>query len=277
MTHALSARVATTLDKVKSGKISVFDLEAAALIPLPTGLSSQELYSLVCFVRHERRQKWVGFIVETRLSGQGADLAQLGAFAHPEEIPQSGEVPGEEGWRYFFHGRGCCFTHADGTSIDVDFADDGTALDIDPYFFTSYLQSIPDVEWCEGQLKQPDGFENAWQFELPQLAEKNLIHCKWRFRLTDEGRRLGELLESVIELLDGGTPAVRCWLLCQLGDFANAAHEAKVGGLPTLPEKLLREQRDGRMSRLKNAMRGNDEAQARLALSATRAMRIQAP
>ena len=268
MTLALSNDVATVLAKAKSEEISALDIESPALSPLPTGLSPQELYALVSFVRHERRQKWVGFIVETRLSGQGADLAHLGAFAHPEEIPQNGEVPGEEGWRYFFHGRGCCFTNTDGTSIDVDFADDGTALDIDPYFFTNYLQSIPDVEWCERQLKQPDGFENAWQFELKQLTEKNLIHREWRFRLTDEGRRLGELLETVIELLDSAVPAVRCWLLCQLGDFAYTAREAKANGIPALPEKLLREQRDKRLALLKSAIRGNDDAQARLAPSA---------
>ncbi len=268
MTAGLPDNVAIALAKAKSGEISAFDIEAAALSPLPTKLSPEELYLLVCFVRHERRQKWVGFIVESRLRGQGADLAHLGAFAHPEEIPQSGEVPGEEGWRYFFHGRGCCFTNTDGTSIDVDFADDGTALEIDPYFFTHYLQSIPAAEWHERQLKQPDGFENAWQFELRRLAQKNLIHREWRFRLTDDGRRLGEFLEPLAELLDSAAPAVRCWLLCKLGDFANATHEAKANGIPAPPVKLMQEQRDERLARLKIVIRSSDEAQAQVALSA---------
>ncbi|MEZ0256753.1 MAG: hypothetical protein ACAI37_15820, partial [Chthoniobacter sp.] len=110
--------------------------------PLPTGLTPQELYALACFQRHERRQQWVGFLVESRLNTPGESLGRMGAFARPEGIPQEGDVPDEPGWRYYFHGRGCCFTHENGTSIDVDFADDGSAVEIDSYFYTNFLESL---------------------------------------------------------------------------------------------------------------------------------------
>jgi len=77
----------------------------------------------------------------------------------------------------YFHGRGCCFTHADGTSIDVDFADDGTAFD---FFFTNCLKSLPSAEWCERQLKRDEGWENAWQFDLVRVTDLNLIRRGWR-------------------------------------------------------------------------------------------------
>lgn len=265
---SLNDQVAAVHSRVKVGDISIPDIEAAVSNLLPTGLVPEELYALVAFVRHERRQLWVGHLVESRLRGQGAELASMGAFAHPKDVPRRGDVPDEPGWQYYFHGRGCCFTHADGTSIDVDFADDGTAIDIDAFFFTNFLKSLPSAEWCERQLKRDEGFDGAWKFDLVRLAELNLIRRELRFRLTDAGRRTGEILEPLIELLDDLSPRVRCWLLCSLGDFQNAAAQLETHEIPACLTEAIKIQRQQRVAMLLKAINGSDESHARYAIAA---------
>jgi hypothetical protein len=63
MSAALEEQIATSLAKARDGSVSADDIADAIKSPLPTGLNAQEIYSLLCFVRHERRQKWVGFLV----------------------------------------------------------------------------------------------------------------------------------------------------------------------------------------------------------------------
>jgi hypothetical protein len=75
---------------------------------------------IVGLARHLPRQRWVGEIVRS-MGGDIGAIGTAGAFGHPEEIEQCGEVPGHEEWRYELHGRGCCLTHDDGTMLDVDF------------------------------------------------------------------------------------------------------------------------------------------------------------
>src|SRR5262245_24192791 len=106
--------VSEILAKARSGVPKVADFSVAVRGPLISQLSRWELWALVGFVRHERRQKWVGYIVETKLKGSGHELGAMGALAHPEGMEQSNNVPDTPGWRYFFHGSGCCLTHEDG-------------------------------------------------------------------------------------------------------------------------------------------------------------------
>jgi hypothetical protein len=51
------------------------------------------------------------------------------------------EVPGLPGWKYQFHGIGCCLTGPDGEVVDVDRRDDDAAL-IDAWFFATRVQSL---------------------------------------------------------------------------------------------------------------------------------------
>ena len=150
MSHSVEQAVQTVLAKVARSVPDERDFHAVLASPPLTELSPLELWPLIGFFRHERRQKWVGYIVESKLKGVGSELTASGAFAHPEAMEQKGEVPDTPGWRYFFHGRGCCLTHTDGTSIDVDFADDGSALEIDPYFYSvpSHRGRHDDVTAC---------------------------------------------------------------------------------------------------------------------------------
>src|SRR5215472_15998548 len=95
-------------------------------LPDPGTLPSPwETWALIGLLRHRDRQLWVAEIIRNRLQGALSDLAKLGAFGHPEGVPQSGNVPNMPEWEYYFHGRGCCISHKVlGDAIDVDFYDD---------------------------------------------------------------------------------------------------------------------------------------------------------
>src|SRR4051812_5631704 len=93
----IATQVAAALDLGLRGVTVQQVVDAADSVLLPA-MAPQEIYALVAFLRHERRQVWVGHIVESRLRGSGAELAQRGAFGHPQDVPQHGEVPGEAGW-----------------------------------------------------------------------------------------------------------------------------------------------------------------------------------
>src|SRR5262249_16697384 len=111
--------------------------------------SPWETWLLFGLVRHRRRQLWVKEIVSTRLKGDPALLSRLGYSGHPENLPQSGLVPGLPEWEYYFHGRGCCLTHrVTGEAIDVDFYGDSAEY-IDRWFYTNYLKSLKKPEPVE--------------------------------------------------------------------------------------------------------------------------------
>lgn len=207
------------------------DIEAALSAKPLSDFHPVESYVLVALLKHERRQMWVGFVIGSRLRASGQELAHHGSLGHPEGIDQMGEVPGEPGWRYFFHGRGCCFTHEDGTSIDVDFADDGSPLEIDPFFYQNYLDSAPSLEWCERQLIAPQGLEEWWQVSLGPLEKLGLIDFEHRLRLTDRGRLLAEAIEPLLDAIENSRPSGKALLLIGIGDCVAAANELKLSGL----------------------------------------------
>jgi hypothetical protein len=69
------------------------DLPAAIRgLPDPGALPSPWVtWTLIGLVRHRARQLWVAEIIRTRLRGAPA---AMGAWGHPEGVPQSGPVPG---------------------------------------------------------------------------------------------------------------------------------------------------------------------------------------
>lgn len=267
--------ISRTLEKSHIALLTTDDFVDALQSPLAHELSPWEFWALVCFLRHERRQQWVGFLVESRLHGQGVELGTLGALGHPEGVPQEGDVPDEPGWRYFFHGCGCCFTFKDGTSIDVDFADDGSAREIDRFFYSRYLESVLHPEWCESQLRREPPFENAWQFELDRLADLQFITKERRFRLTDTGRAWAEAIEPLVDRVDElsrnddcGARRQLCWLLLKLGDAVGAAREAEHAQLSDAQRLIVagQIQLDQRAAGLRSRMRTSDSTLRRKAL-----------
>src|SRR5262245_40955661 len=74
-------------------------LSAIRGLPDPGALPSPwETWTLIGLVRHRERQLWVETIVRSRLRGDPADLAAIGALGHPEGVKQSGSVPGLPEW-----------------------------------------------------------------------------------------------------------------------------------------------------------------------------------
>jgi hypothetical protein len=172
------------------------------------GLSPWASWALLCLARHRVRQEW---LAGTIVSQFGADLAAIaagGAFAHPE-VPQKGVVPNAIDWEYYFHGRGCCFTHRNtGERIDVDFFDE-TADWFDQYFFVWYLRSLKTPPFAEARLLALHGADEAVILSIRQLMEIGLLERppdRGCFRLTSDSRLLDEsldALEPIWETKDG--------------------------------------------------------------------------
>lgn len=174
---SLNQTIIVQSDKLLSKIISEYSTDEAELA------SAYRL--LVAAYKHIDKQKWVAEIVATILGADLDELGRLGGFAHPDHIPQEGKIPNLAGWRYFFHGIGCCLTHDDGTQIDVDFPE-GRYDVIDPYFFGNYLDSLPNPTELESRFVAPNSLSNAWMADLPKLATLGLIE-ESAFTLTEQG------------------------------------------------------------------------------------------
>src|SRR5262249_13502383 len=135
--------------------------------PIATGLDHWSLWTLVCLRRHLDRQKWVSYIVESRLKGDLRQIGCAGAFGHPEALPQLGDVPGEPEWKYYFHGCGCCLTNKlTGASIDVDFTREGDSDKIDRFFYSNFLLSLSHPEFPEQEIRRDEPLQHSWQVEI---------------------------------------------------------------------------------------------------------------
>ncbi|WP_394830822.1 hypothetical protein LVJ94_30365 [Pendulispora rubella] len=92
----------------------------------------------VALLRQRARQAWHRYILETRLRDE-------------QQAGESGDVPGLPGWKYNFHGIGCCLTGPDGEAIDVD-RHDAEARVIDPYFFAWRIRTVRSIAMPEIRL-----------------------------------------------------------------------------------------------------------------------------
>ena len=179
--------------------------------PITTGLDHWSLWTLVCLRRHLDRQKWVGYIVESRLKGDLRQIGCAGAFGHPEALPQSGDVPDEPEWKYYFHGCGCCLTNKrSGASIDVDFTRDGASDKIDRFFYSNFLLSLTNPEFPEGQIRRKEPLQHSWQVEIDRLRAANCIKAEHGLQFAPDGLRLAEAIEplsrQIGQLLEWETP-----------------------------------------------------------------------
>lgn len=221
------ANVLSQLHELGDAKIITSIREPKLLI----GLNHWSLWLLVCLSRHVNRQKWVGYIVESRLRGDLREIGNMGAFGHPEDLPRRGTVPDFPEWSYHFHGCGCCLTNeADGAEIDVDFDEEGESTRIDPYFYTNFLDALRKPEFPEWIIKKPEPLHDYWQQDLENLEE---MECWKNGRVTDLGMEMGEALTPVIDhfcKLQGRRERESIFqLVClslHLGDYINADYFA---------------------------------------------------
>jgi hypothetical protein len=164
-----------------------------------TDLSPWALCTLVALARHLVRQEWVADVVRDRLGGDPALIARAGGFGHPEHIEQDGSVPGLPGWKYFFHGCGCCLSEpSSGTSIDVDFYEDGRSDGIDPYFYANYLESLRHPEPVEASIIRLHPSFRTVSVSIEELVEQGFL-SKGPVRCTTETRAHAALLRTIGE------------------------------------------------------------------------------
>jgi len=137
--------------------------------------SPWDRWALLALHRHHARQAFVEAVVRERLGVSPSELGRNGSFGRPEQVAQSGAVPGRRDWHYRFHGRGCCLTKPDGTEIDVDFDEHGSAP-IDPWFYARYLETVGALELIERRLcLQRPGSHDGWRAALQPLRDAGLI------------------------------------------------------------------------------------------------------
>ena len=229
-------------------------------LPTPGSLPSPWMtWTLIGLVRHLRRQHWVAEIVQTRLNGNTEELAALGAFGHPDGIPQSGSVPGMPEWEYYFHGGGCCISHkVEGDSIDVDFH--GESADyFDTYFYENYLASLHNPEPPEQRLRQLHPSTCTITIAIKDLmAAGALSPLEGRdshpYRLSDNVLSFADRIDAFCTAWKD--PDRRFVLAAMIGDWL-AAEELAVGNAEVLAvvstrANAIRELWRKRLSRLLN-------------------------
>ena len=256
--------VQQTVTAIESGRaLTEVELHASLNVPgINTGLDHWHLWTLICLCRHLSRQKWVGYVVETRLKGDLAKVGTAGSLGHPDGIPQEGEVPDEPGWRYFFHGRGCCLTNKeDGASIDVDFTDEGASDRIDRFFYSNFLQDVKRPEFPERLLQRKAPLQHAWQANIDALSLAGCLEVKRGIRITQLGREMAEALEPILdwiaELTRAESVSARQRLLyaaLNLGDLIlseQVAERAEIGkGLTAAIARAAEQAKERRATRL---------------------------
>lgn len=232
-------------------------------LPEPGRLPSPwETWSLIGLVRHRRRQAWVAEIIEERLGGFLPSLATLGALGHPDQIPQSGTVPGLPEWEYYFHGRGCCLTHkVDGDSVDVDFWDDSADY-FDTFFYTSYLQSLRRPELPEQRLRDLHPEVRAINLAVADLLalgglspfEGNESHP---YRIVDEVLDRSDAVDRICTAWAGRED--RLWIAALIGDWPAAQEAAEGRGeLEVVARSRAERCREIRRGQLRRKIAGQD-------------------
>lgn len=180
-------------DELLSGVVSAFSASYRE--------NARAMTVLAAAYKHLATQQWVANIVINNLGANLLELGRLGGLGHPQNIPQGGKVPNLANWQYFFHGRGCCLTCEDGTSIDVDFPD-GRADIIDTYFFSNYLQSLPSPPLPFSRLVDKKPSENSWMAELPKLKNLGFISGDQIFEIIDAGKHRGKNLVGLWQAIE---------------------------------------------------------------------------
>lgn len=193
---------------------------------LRRNLSASAVWLLIALADQEQLQEHLCSIAEQFLGVSGQRLARLGYCGHPPDVSPDGRLPGITGWSYMLHGRGCRFTHDDGTTVEVDFDDNGKPRRFTKYFFRIYLDTVAELSIPLQGLKQPAVLRNAWEFHLRELQQNQLVDGTDEFRLTDNGRDAASELQPLVKYVSYGSSLQQCTALLGIGDFPAALQRA---------------------------------------------------
>jgi hypothetical protein len=189
-------------------------------------------WTLIGRVRHRRRQLWVAEVVSSRLQGEPESIARMGALGHPEDIPQSGLVPGLTDWEYFFHGKGCCLTHrGSGEAIDVDFFGE-TAEYFDIFFYLNYLKSLKNPEPPEARLIALNSSFQPIRLVVGELLDSGMLTPleggEYPFRISEDVLSHEDAIDRFCDAWEN--PDRQLWLAALVGDWLAACELALVTG-----------------------------------------------
>lgn len=177
-------------------RIRSSDLPADTQLPLQPPLSPWNIWLLMSLIRQVERQRWVSYVVVSKLGVDMDAMSEAGAFGHPD-CPSSGLIPGHTEWEYCLHGTGCCVTNRiTGESIDVDFYD-GSGDWIDDFFFIHFLKSLRNPEPIERRLIDLYPTIETIQLGIGQLRDEGLLQAHLESKVFKPLNDLQELADDV--------------------------------------------------------------------------------
>jgi hypothetical protein len=181
-----------------------------------------EAWTLLALYRHRRRQLWVGEIVET-LGTTRERVSGFGNLALPEK--QSGVVPGNSDWEFYFHGIGCCLTHRQtGEAIDVDFHG-GSAEHISVFFYEQFLKSLRSPAGVEERVLRLHPKAEAMSLSFDALVEAGAMTKQMHqpARISEEALEHDEAALRFCDLWNAGKN--RTELAAAIGDWLYVGEE----------------------------------------------------
>ncbi len=191
-------------------------------------LSASAVWLLISLADHEQLQEHLCSIAEQFLGVCGQRLAELGYHGHPPDVSPDGRLPEIVGWSYMLHGRGCRFMHDDGTTVEVDFDDNGKPSHFTKYFFGIYLDTVAKCSIPLQGFKQPAALQNSWEYHLKELRQNQLVHGTEEFKLTENGRDAASKLRPLVNYVSSGSSLQQCIALLAIGDFTAALQRATI-------------------------------------------------
>lgn len=187
-------------------------------------------WALIGLVRHQERQQWVADIVRNRLQGDAGKIATIGSFAHPQDLPQRGPVPGMPEWEYYFHGKGCRLSHkVHGEVIDVDFWDESADY-FDTFFYEKYLRSLSNLEPPERRLCELHPSVGTIRIAIDDLISIGALtpppdRDSHPFRLSDDVLSFKDEIDAFCLVWED--PTRRTFLAAAIGDWLAVEHITK--------------------------------------------------
>jgi len=159
---------------------------------------------VVCLLRQVGRQRWMLQVLHERL--------------RDSRDGERGRVPGLDGWRYEFHGIGCCLSSEE-ESIDVDFHERADST-VDPYFFANRVRGLRNPGFPERRLRSLLPTDDSIALAIDELRKLGGVghpESQQIFRLAPE-----------LQALERKLPEGRFEDWCQaLGDFEGAQGHAR--------------------------------------------------